>query len=87
MSLRKRIAGLLGFRLKSQAYTAAGTGRRSKGWYAPAGGPNRILTADLGKLINRSRAAIRNDPWASSGLEKLVNQNPFETAGFIWALV
>ena len=26
----------------------------------------------MGTLINRSRAAIRNDPWAASGLEKLV---------------
>ncbi len=60
-------------RFKNAAYTAAGAGRRTKSWYAPALSPNTALTADLSKLINRSRAAIRNDPWASSGLEKLVS--------------
>ena len=57
---------------KNQAFTGAGTGRRAASWYAPLTGPTKALTADLPKLINRSRAAIRNDPWASSGLEKLV---------------
>ncbi|WP_257291903.1 phage portal protein, partial [Endozoicomonas sp. ONNA1] len=60
-------------RFKNSAYTAAGMGRRAKSWYAPGLSPNTALTADLSKLINRSRAAIRNDPWASSGLEKLVS--------------
>ncbi|WP_422463297.1 phage portal protein [Endozoicomonas sp. ALB115] len=60
-------------RFKNSAYTAAGIGRRTKSWYAPGLSPNTALTADLSKLINRSRAAIRNDPWASSGLEKLVS--------------
>ncbi len=72
MGLGQKIAGLFGRKTVNQAYTAAGTGRRSQSWYAPAGGPNRVLSADLGRLINRSRAAIRNDPWASSGLHKLV---------------
>lgn len=31
------------------------------------------MTSDLSKLINRSRAAVRNDPWASSGIIKLVS--------------
>ena len=60
-------------RFKNSAYTAAGFGRRTKSWYAPALSPHTALTSDLSKLINRSRAAIRNDPWASSGLEKLVS--------------
>ncbi|WP_066017945.1 phage portal protein [Endozoicomonas atrinae] len=55
------------------AYTAAGSGRRTKSWYAPSSSPNTALTSDLTKLINRSRAAIRNDPWASSGIDKLVS--------------
>ncbi len=58
---------------KNSAYTGAGTGRRAASWYAPVTGPTRQLQADLPKLISRSRAAIRNDPWASSGLEKLVS--------------
>ena len=60
-------------RFLNSAYTAAGMGRRTKGWHAPARSPHTALTSDLTKLINRSRAAIRNDPWASSGLEKLVS--------------
>ncbi|OQX35374.1 MAG: phage portal protein [Oceanospirillales bacterium LUC14_002_19_P2] len=55
------------------AYTSAGRGRRSQGWSAPQSGPNNALTGNMGTLINRSRAAIRNDPWAASGLEKLVS--------------
>ena len=62
-----------GIRARNSAYTAAGTGRRTKTWYAPNLSPNAALNGDLGKLIARSRAAIRNDPWASSGLEKLVS--------------
>nr|WP_306801314.1 phage portal protein [Endozoicomonas sp. ONNA1] len=57
---------------KNLAYTSAGRGRRSQSWAAPSTGPNNSLTGNLGTLINRSRAAIRNDPWAASGLEKLV---------------
>jgi len=60
-------------RIINSAYTAAGSGRRTRGWHAPARSPNGAITADLTQLINRSRAAIRNDPWASSGLEKLVS--------------
>ncbi|WP_252177200.1 phage portal protein [Endozoicomonas sp. 4G] len=72
MKLRHRIAGWLLPELKNLAYTSAGQGRRSQSWSAPSSGPNNSLTGNLGTLINRSRAAIRNDPWAASGLEKLV---------------
>ncbi|WP_422472568.1 phage portal protein [Endozoicomonas sp. ALB032] len=72
MGLKHRIAGWLLPELKNLAYTSAGQGRRSQSWMAPSTGPNNSLTGNLGTLINRSRAAIRNDPWAASGLEKLV---------------
>ncbi|WOG28746.1 phage portal protein [Endozoicomonas sp. 8E] len=72
MKLRHRIAGWLLPELKNLAYTSAGQGRRSQSWMAPSTGPNNSLTGNLGTLIKRSRAAIRNDPWAASGLEKLV---------------
>ncbi|WP_083232927.1 phage portal protein [Endozoicomonas atrinae] len=58
--------------IRNLAYTSAGRGRRSQSWSAPSSGPNNTLTGNLGTLINRSRSAIRNDPWAASGLEKLV---------------
>lgn len=76
MSLRQRLARWFFASelktLRNYAYTAAGIGRRSKGWSAPSTGPSNGLTAQMGTLINRSRAAIRNDPWAAAGLEKLV---------------
>ncbi|MGI9279103.1 MAG: phage portal protein [Endozoicomonas sp.] len=72
MGLKHRIAGWLLPELKNLAYTSAGQGRRSQSWLAPSSGPNHALNGNLGTLINRSRAAIRNDPWAASGLEKLV---------------
>ena len=59
-------------RVSNLTYTSAGRGRRSQGWSAPSSGPNNTLTGNLGTLINRSSAAIRNDPWAASGLERLV---------------
>ncbi len=68
LSTAKRI-----FAPRNAAYSAAGEGRRTKSWYAPSLSANRAIIADLGKLINRSRAAIRNDPWASSGIVKLVS--------------
>ncbi len=73
MALKHLIAGWLLPELKNLAYTSAGKGRRSQSWAAPNTGPNNSLTGNLGTLINRSRAAIRNDPWAASGLEKLVS--------------
>ena len=72
MKLRQRMANWLLPELKNLAYTSAGRGRRSQSWSAPSSGPNNALTGNLGTLINRSRAAIRNDPWAASGLDKLV---------------
>ncbi|WP_139117782.1 phage portal protein, partial [Endozoicomonas atrinae] len=68
MSLKHRIAGWLLPEINNLAYTSAGHGRRSQSWSAPSSGPNNTLTGNLGTLINRSRAAIRNDPWAASGL-------------------
>ena len=61
------------FRVFNAAYTAAGAGRRTKGWHAPPTSPNTAIKADLNKLRNRSRAAVRNDAWASSGLDKMVS--------------
>ncbi|MCW7553301.1 phage portal protein [Endozoicomonas gorgoniicola] len=71
MKLIRQLKRLLPF--KNAAYTAAGNGRRAKNWYAPNLSPNDTLKADLGKLQARSRAAIRNDPWAASGITKLVS--------------
>ncbi|MET4695008.1 phage portal protein [Endozoicomonas lisbonensis] len=73
MGLKERLAGWLLPGLKNLAYISAGHGRRSQSWAASSSGPNNTLTGNLGTLINRSRAAIRNDPWAASGLEKLVS--------------
>ena len=57
MSLKHRIAPWLLPEINNLAYTCAG--RRSQGWSAQSSGP--ALTGNLGTLINRSRAAIRDD--------------------------
>lgn len=54
-------------------YVGAGLGRRTRKWYAPNSGPNAALIGDLPTLINRSRAAIRNDPYAQAGINRLVS--------------
>ena len=72
MNLRQKVAGYLVRKLVNLAYTSAGHGRRAVSWMAPSTGPTSGLTGDLGTLINRSRAALRNDPWASAGISKLV---------------
>ena len=71
-TLKQKTARFLLKRVVNLAYTAAGHGRRAVSWRAPGTGPTSGLTGDLGTLINRSRAALRNDPWASSGVQKLV---------------
>jgi lambda family phage portal protein len=65
-------AALVRVRNEVTGYTAAGVGRRSRGWSAPTKSPNDILSS-LSLLRDRSRAATRNDPFAKSGLNKLVS--------------
>ena len=72
MGWRQRIAGFFRRKPVNRSYTAAGHGRRAVSWRAPGTGLTSGLTGDLGTLINRSRAALRNDPWASAGISKLV---------------
>ena len=70
--VQQKAANYLLKRAINLAYTAAGRGRRAMSWMAPSTGPTSGLTGDLGTLINRSRAALRNDPWAAAGIQKLV---------------
>ena len=72
MGVRQKLTGFLRKKLLNLVYTSAGHGRRATGWKAPGTGPTAGLTGDLGTLINRSRAALRNDPWAAAGISKLV---------------
>ncbi|MCL2076347.1 MAG: phage portal protein [Betaproteobacteria bacterium] len=52
-------------------YEGAGAGRRSRSWRVGGGGPDSL--GDLGSLINRSRAAVRNDPYGASVINGLVS--------------
>ena len=54
---------LLPERIKA-SYEGAGEGRRSASWDAPDIGINSINTPALRNLRARSRAAVRNDPYA-----------------------
>lgn len=55
------------------SYEAAGTGRRAAGWDAPDGALNAIALPALPALRKRSRAAVRNDPYAFSAISKRVS--------------
>jgi len=61
-------------RLKMQ-YDSGGTGRRAKSWDAPASGPTASITPQLSLLRNRSRAAVRNDPWARAAIARWVSNS------------
>ncbi len=55
------------------SYDAAGTGRRAAGWDAPEGALNTLAVPNLGRLRKRSRAAVRNDPYAFSAIDRRVS--------------
>src|SRR5690606_9321835 len=54
------------------SYDGAGTGRRAKGWDAPDAAINAVSLPALPLLRRRSRAAVRNDPYAGSAISKRV---------------
>ncbi len=55
------------------SYDAAGTGRRAAGWDAPEGALNTLAVPNLGRLRKRARAAVRNDPYAFSAIDRRVS--------------
>ncbi|PRB80520.1 phage portal protein [Pseudomonas sp. MYb185] len=54
------------------SYEGAGTGRRAKDWEAPAAAINSVALPALPLLRRRSRAAVRNDPYAGAAISKRV---------------
>lgn len=54
------------------AYEGATAGRRARGWNAPTVGPNSGVLGNLHSLRDRSRAAVRNDGYARSAIDRLV---------------
>lgn len=63
---------LLPDRIKA-SYEGAGEGRRSASWDAPDSGVNSIVMPALRNLRSRSRAAVRNDPYAFNAIDKRVS--------------
>jgi len=55
------------------SYEGAGQGRRSQGWDAPDAALNAVAIPALPTLRKRSKAAVRNNPWAASGISKRVS--------------
>jgi lambda family phage portal protein len=55
------------------SYEGAGTGRRAADWDAPEGALNTIALPALPALRKRSRAAVRNDPYAYNAIDKRVS--------------
>ena len=55
------------------SYEGAGHGRRSQSWDAPDAALNAVAIPALPTLRKRSKAAVRNNPWAASGISKRVS--------------
>ncbi|QRY77538.1 phage portal protein [Pseudomonas sp. PDNC002] len=55
------------------SYEGAAEGRRSQGWDASDLGMNALLMPALNNLRRRSRAAIRNDPYAGGAITRRVS--------------
>src|SRR5688572_18425146 len=53
-------------------YEAGSHSRRTLAWRAPTTSPNHAVLANLTTLRARSRAAVRNDGYAKSIIDKLV---------------
>jgi lambda family phage portal protein len=54
-------------------YEAASGGRRTQGWSRPAGDPNAATLSGLSRLRDQARDLVRNNPWATSALDTLVD--------------
>ena len=55
------------------SYEGAGQGRRAQGWDAPDAALNAVAIPALPTLRRRSRAAVRNDPYAFSAIDRRVS--------------
>ncbi|MBX8475397.1 phage portal protein [Pseudomonas cichorii] len=65
-----------GFVLPSRmkaSYEGAADGRRSASWDAPDTGVNSLIMPALSNLRSRSRAAVRNDPYAANAIDRRVS--------------
>ena len=67
-----RAGFLLPDRIKN-SYEGAGTGRRAANWDAPPGSINTLALPALPMLRKRSRAAVRNDPYAGGAIDTRVS--------------
>lgn len=56
-------------RRRGSAYDASGSGHRGKGWLNNSEGINSLLFANAETLRNRSRDAVRKNPWAANALD------------------
>ncbi|WP_440804847.1 phage portal protein [Pseudomonas syringae] len=55
------------------SYEGAADGRRSATWDAPDTGVNSLIMPALRNLRSRSRAAVRNDPYAANAIDRRVS--------------
>lgn len=55
------------------SYEGAGQGSRTKAWHADSAGPTAVVVSGLQTMRNRSRAAVRDNPYAFGAIDKLVS--------------
>lgn len=59
--------------LQQRKYDAAGSGRRFDGWHSSGTSAGAETMHALSKLRNRSRALVRNNPWAWRAIRVMAN--------------
>jgi capsid protein len=65
---QRQMTGLL-----ARAYEGAKLGRRTEGWVAAGSGANAEIGPALGRLRDRSRDLVRNNPYAAKAVTALVS--------------
>lgn len=70
--LKQRAAAVM-LQDQMRRYDAAGTGRRTAGWFAPGTSAQSEVQNAITFLRNRSREMVRNNPYAGNAISEIAN--------------
>lgn len=70
--LKQRAAAVM-LQDQMRRYDAAGTGRRTAGWFAPGTSAQTEVQNAINFLRNRSREMVRNNPYAQNAVREIAN--------------
>lgn len=69
----RRVKARAALEIVARHYEGASTGRRTQGWKRPTSDPNAATAPYARALRDVARDLVRNNPYAKSGLRKIVN--------------